>query len=114
MHSALFLLSLTTFALLTSSFYLSNSISTLGASLKQLSQLGVPAALKIAWRSQIMIVLMLLPTIIELKLLKPEERERLFRRSTLWHLVQSAWWWCCGLVLWVESIQRTTIARAAM
>jgi len=85
-----------------------------GPGFKKLGLLGVPFGLRPCWRSQVTLILLLIPTILELKHVGVEGRRKLLQKEILLLFFGCASCWAVTLVVWLVSLDYTTISNAAL
>eukprot|EP00026_Physarum_polycephalum_P008113 Phypoly_transcript_08191.p1 GENE.Phypoly_transcript_08191~~Phypoly_transcript_08191.p1 ORF type:complete len:455 (-),score=68.26 Phypoly_transcript_08191:81-1445(-) len=81
---------------------------------KLLGSEGVTAARRASWRSQALLILLIIPAIVEYRSLTQQQKRDLFNKYTLLQLLLCGTLWFFDLFLWSNALDYTTVSRSSI
>jgi drug/metabolite transporter (DMT)-like permease len=81
---------------------------------KLLGNEGVAPGRRASWRSQVLLLLLLIPALFEYRTLTPQQKRDLFNRRTLLQLLLCGILWFFDLFLWSNALDYTTVSRSSI
>jgi len=75
---------------------------------------GVAAARRASWRSQVLLMLLAIPSFFEYRSLTPEQKSQLLNWTTMRQLLVCGILWLADLTLWSNGLEFTTVPRASI